>query len=90
MLDRGAENSWFQSPETWIEAGLMVSGIWVFVVHSLTAENPFVDLRIFRDFNFTLGSTFMLVMGITLFSGLALLPPSCRTSWAIPSSSPGS
>lgn len=75
MLDRGAENSWFQSPETWIEAGLMVSGIWVFVVHSLTAENPFVDLRIFRDFNFTLGSTFMLVMGITLFSGLALLPP---------------
>lgn len=75
MLDRGAENSWFQSTETWIELGLVISGFWVFIVHSLTAENPFVDLRIFKDSNFTLGSLFMLVMGITLFSGLALLPP---------------
>jgi DHA2 family multidrug resistance protein len=75
MLDRGAENSWFQSTETWIELGLVLSGIWVFVIHALTARRPFVDLRIFKDANFTLGSLFMMVMGITLFSGLALLPP---------------
>src|SRR3954470_2642041 len=75
LLDRGSENFWFESPETWIELGLVVSGIWVFVVHCLTAENPFIDLRIFKDLNFTLGSVFMFIVGITLFSGLALLPP---------------
>lgn len=75
LLDRGGENSWFQSPETWIELGLVITGLWVFIVHSLTAEQPFVDLRMFRDFNFSLASVLMLVMGITLFSGLALLPP---------------
>ncbi|HEY8576993.1 MAG TPA: DHA2 family efflux MFS transporter permease subunit [Devosia sp.] len=75
MLDRGAENSWFQSTETWIELGLVVSGLWVFIVHSVTASQPFVDLRMFKDFNFSLASIMMLVMGITLFSGLALLPP---------------
>jgi DHA2 family multidrug resistance protein len=75
MLDRGAENSWFDSPETWIELGLVISGLWVFVIHSLTAEHPFIDLRIFKDRNFTLGSVFMFTVGITLFSGLALLPP---------------
>ncbi|MCR6671453.1 DHA2 family efflux MFS transporter permease subunit [Devosia ginsengisoli] len=75
LLDRGAENSWFQSTETWLELGLVISGLWVFIVHSLTAEQPFVDLRMFKDFNFVLASVFMLVMGITLFSGLALLPP---------------
>ncbi|ODT79005.1 MAG: EmrB/QacA family drug resistance transporter [Pelagibacterium sp. SCN 64-44] len=75
MLDRGAENSWFQSAETWIELGLVVCGLWVFVIHSLTARSPFVDLRIFKDANFSLGSLFMAVMGVTLFSGLALLPP---------------
>ncbi|MDQ4465608.1 MFS transporter, partial [Streptococcus pyogenes] len=32
-------------------------------------------LRMFKDFNFSLASVMMLVMGITLFSGLALLPP---------------
>jgi DHA2 family multidrug resistance protein len=75
LLDRGAENFWFESPETWIELGLVISGLWVFVVHSLTAKTPFIDLRIFKDLNFTLGSLFMFIVGITLFSGLALLPP---------------
>lgn len=75
MLDRGAENSWFQSTETWIELGLVICGLWVFIVHSMTAKQPFVDLRMFKDFNFSLASVMMLVMGITLFSGLALLPP---------------
>ena len=75
LLDRGADNFWFESPETWIELGLVISGLWVFVTHSLTAENPFIDLRIFKDLNFTLGSVFMFIVGITLFSGLALLPP---------------
>ncbi|KQN77559.1 DHA2 family efflux MFS transporter permease subunit [Devosia sp. BK] len=75
MLDRGAENDWFQSIETWIELGLVITGIWVFLVHSLTAKQPFVDLKMFKDFNFSLASILMGVMGITLFSGLALLPP---------------
>jgi DHA2 family multidrug resistance protein len=75
MLDRGAENGWFESAETWFELGLVVAGMWVFIVHSLTAKMPFIDLRIFKDRNFTLGSIFMFVVGMTLFSGLALLPP---------------
>ncbi|MEP7241007.1 MAG: DHA2 family efflux MFS transporter permease subunit [Devosia sp.] len=75
LLDRGAENGWFESAETWLELGLVISGIWVFVVHCLTAANPFIDVRIFKDRNFSLGSIFMFIVGITLFSGLALLPP---------------
>ena len=75
MLDRGADNDWFNSGETWIELGLVITGFWVFISHSLTAKTPFIDLRIFRDRNFTMGSAFMFIVGITLFSGLALLPP---------------
>ncbi|MET3926068.1 DHA2 family efflux MFS transporter permease subunit [Devosia sp. 2618] len=75
MLDRGADNSWFQSTETWIELGLVLTGLWVFVVHCLTAKEPFIDVRMFRDLNFSLASILMFIVGITLFSGLALLPP---------------
>ena len=75
LLDRGADNGWFTATETWIELGLVITGFWVFIVHSLTAQTPFIDLRIFKDMNFTLGSVFMFIVGITLFSGLALLPP---------------
>jgi DHA2 family multidrug resistance protein len=75
LLDRGADNGWFEATETWIELGLVITGVWVFVVHCLTAEQPFIDLKIFKDLNFTMGSLFMLIVGVTLFSGLALLPP---------------
>ncbi len=75
LLDRGADNGWFSATETWVELGLVITGVWVFIVHSVTAEQPFIDLRIFKDLNFSLGSVFMFIVGITLFSGLALLPP---------------
>jgi DHA2 family multidrug resistance protein len=84
MLDRGADNFWFASVETWIELGLVISGLWVFIVHCLTAENPFIDIRIFKDRNFVLASVMMFVVGITLFSGLALLPPLLQTLMGYP------
>ena len=75
MLDRGADNAWFTATETWIELGLVITGLWIFVIHCLTAKEPFIDLRIFKDLNFSLASILMFIVGITLFSGLALLPP---------------
>ena len=75
MLDRGQAVGWLGSPETWIYIGLSISGLWVFIVHCLTADEPFIDLRMFADRNFSMGLLFIFVIGLTLFSGLALLPP---------------
>ena len=75
MLDRGADVGWFGATETWVYLGLLIAGLWVFIVHCATTEHPFVDLKIFRDRNFSMGLVFMFIIGITLFSGLALLPP---------------
>ena len=75
MLDRGQTAGWFEAPEIWIYLGLALSGLWVFLIHCWTAEHPFVDLKMFRDQNFATGLVFIFVVGITLFSGLALLPP---------------
>ena len=75
MLDRGADNDWFQATETWIELAFVIGGLWVYLIHSVTAESPFVDLRIFKDRNFALAALFMFLIGMTMFSALALLPP---------------
>jgi len=75
LLDRGAEIDWFSSSEAWIELGVCVGGLWMFIVHCLTAEQPFIDLKIFKDRNFAMGMVFIFIIGLTLFSGLALLPP---------------
>jgi DHA2 family multidrug resistance protein len=75
IFDRGSSAGWFESPEIWLYLGLAISGLWSFVVHCWTAENPFVDLKMFADRNFTSGLFFIFMIGITTFSGLALLPP---------------
>lgn len=75
VLDRGSQLGWFGSAEIWLYCGLAVSGFWIFIVHCATAENPFVDFAMFKDRNFSSGLLFIFLIGITTFSGLALLPP---------------
>jgi DHA2 family multidrug resistance protein len=75
MLDRGEQVDWFASPEIWIELCLAIAGLWVFTVHLLTGKNTFIDPKIFLDRNFATGLLFIFVIGIILFSSLALLPP---------------
>ena len=75
LLDRGAEIGWFDAVEAWIELGLTISGLWIFIVHCLTHHDPFIDLRMFKDRNLTMGLLFIFVIGLTMFSGLTLLPP---------------
>ncbi len=75
LLDRGEQQDWFQSTEIMIETGLAALGFYMFLAHSLTARHPFVDLTMFRDRNFAVCVAFIFVVGIVLFSTLALLPP---------------
>jgi len=75
MLDRGEQTDWFASPEIWIYLCLTIAGFWVFIVHLLMSKNTFIDPKIFVDRNFATGLVFIFVIGIVLFSSLALLPP---------------
>lgn len=74
MLDRGHRLDWFDSPEVVIEALLAVLAFWVFVAHSLTAERPFVDLKILGDRNFTIGLMLVFVLGMLSFTPMVLFP----------------
>jgi DHA2 family multidrug resistance protein len=53
MLDRGSTKDWFNSSEIIIEAALAGLGFYVFLVHMLTGEKPFIPPRIFKDFGFS-------------------------------------
>ncbi|WP_129791717.1 DHA2 family efflux MFS transporter permease subunit [Sphingosinicella sp. CPCC 101087] len=75
MLDRGEQVDWFESWEIWIEAGVAVSAAWMFVIHMLTSSRPLFEPQMFRDRNFSVGLAFMVVTGMMLLAGLALLPP---------------
>ncbi|MGN6374188.1 MAG: DHA2 family efflux MFS transporter permease subunit [Sphingomonas sp.] len=75
MLDRGQNQDWFSSLEIWIECVAAITFFYLFIVHTLTAENPFIDLALFKDRNFLFGSVMGFFLGVLIFSVLALLPP---------------
>ena len=75
MLDRGQVQDWFGSREIIIEAVLAGLGIYLFVVHLLTAEKPFLPPRVFADRNFTASLAVMFSVGMILLASSALLAP---------------
>ena len=79
MLDRGQDKDWFSSPEVITEAVLAGLGIYLFVVHLLTAERPFIAPRIFRDVNFAASLMMMFAVGVVLLATSALLAPWLQT-----------
>ena len=75
MLDRGQEQSWFESNEIIVEAILSLAGFYFFLSDALTSERPFIPLRIFRDWNFSIALIFMFLIGIILLATMALVTP---------------
>jgi len=74
MLDRGPSLDWFSATE--IRVYLIVAAIclWVFVIHTLTVENPFFDRRLAKDSNFVAATFFAMATALLMFSSIALLP----------------
>ena len=74
MLDRGPGQDWFDSKEIWIEAAAASIGLWVFLVQTLSAREPFFHRDLARDRNFVATTVFGFFVGALLFSSSALLP----------------
>ena len=75
MLDRGETKDWFASTEVITEAVLAGFGLYVFVVHLVTAKKPFITPRIFLDRNFAMALVVMFLVGMVLLATSALLAP---------------
>ena len=89
MLDRGEIKDWFSSGEIVIEAIVAAAAFYLFLVHTFTADKPFVRPALFRDRNFTTGTLFMAVVGLTLYASMALQPPFLQELMDYPVSTAG-
>jgi DHA2 family multidrug resistance protein len=74
VLEEGPSNDWFQDHLVLALTIVCVGGAVAFFYRVLTAEQPIVDLRAFKDRNFAAGCAFSFVMGVGLY-GLTYLYP---------------
>ncbi len=89
MLDRGQDQDWFGSREIIIEAVLAGLGLYLFVVHLMTAEKPFLSPRLFRDRNLSASLAVMFSVGMVLLASSALLAPWLQTLAGYPVATAG-
>jgi DHA2 family multidrug resistance protein len=74
-LDRGEQLGWLESNEIIAEIIVSIAGFYYFFAHSFTTDKPFIQFAIFKDRNFIGGCVFMTVIGLVLFSTMALASP---------------
>jgi len=74
-LDRGEQLGWLESNEIIAEFIISGVGFYYFFAHSFTTPSPFIQFALFKDRNFVTGCIFMTVMGLVLYSTMALASP---------------
>ncbi|HUC16662.1 MAG TPA: DHA2 family efflux MFS transporter permease subunit [Acetobacteraceae bacterium] len=75
LLDRGEQLDWFSSREIIMEGIVAGLAFYLFLVHTFTADKPFLRPALFKDRNFAAGTLFVAIVGLTYYASLALQPP---------------
>ncbi len=74
VLDKGKELDWFSSSFIVILSIVAVIGFAAFLIWELTAENPIVNLKIFRHRGFAVGVTTLSLTFGAFFASVVLIP----------------
>ncbi|MCG8559051.1 MAG: DHA2 family efflux MFS transporter permease subunit [Hyphomicrobiales bacterium] len=75
VLSRGQRLDWFDSPEIVIETFLAVLAFYIFIAHSLTARQPFLNLKLLLNRDYAVGLALVGIFGMLNFTPMVLLPP---------------
>ena len=74
LLDRGQQLDWFSSTEICIEAVAVAFFLYLFVVQTLTARKPFIELKLFADPNFLFCCILGFFIGVLVYGVQSVLP----------------
>jgi MFS transporter, DHA2 family, multidrug resistance protein len=74
LLDKGQQEDWFASPAMTALAITAALCLVIFVIWELRHPHPIVNLSVFKNRNFAVGTVLITIMGIVLFGTTALLP----------------
>jgi DHA2 family multidrug resistance protein len=74
VLDKGQEADWFAAPWICWTAAISTLALICFVIRELTDREPIVQLRVFLDRNFAVGTLITCMYGFVLYGATAMLP----------------
>ncbi|BDU78125.1 DHA2 family efflux MFS transporter permease subunit [Mesoterricola sediminis] len=74
FLNRGDRYDWFESTFIQVFAGTAFLGLALFIWRSFTAENPLVDLRVFKLREFSSGMILIFLASFGMYGAFVCLP----------------
>ena len=79
LLDKGQEDDWFGS--RFITTLVIISALSLIalVIWELYSKNPVIDVRLFKNLNYTGACVMIFMLGVLLFSSLVLMPQFLQT-----------
>jgi DHA2 family multidrug resistance protein len=89
VLSRGQRLDWYDSTEIWISTVVAILSFYVFLSHSLTARDTFLNLGHFRDRNYAIGCVLVTLYGMLNFAPIVLMPPLLQQHAGFPDSAIG-
>jgi MFS transporter, DHA2 family, multidrug resistance protein len=84
ILDRGQQVDWFAAPWLGWFTFISVSCLIIFVIWEFRTPEPIVNLRVFANRNFLVGTTLIFMVGLVLYSAITLLPLYLQTLMGYP------
>lgn len=72
-LKEAPQNGWLSATVVALIGSSMVAGA-LFIARTLASKEPLVQLRMFRDQNFMLGSALSFILGVGLYGSVYLMP----------------
>ncbi len=79
VLDKGQEDDWFGSGRIEFLAAIAAACLVAVVIRELVVRNPVVNLRLYRDRNFSLANGMIFCLGFVLSGSTVLLPQFLQT-----------
>src|SRR3546814_16955949 len=80
LLDKGKDADWFASSFIVVLAIVALVGFIVFLIWELGEEHPIIDLSLFKNRNFAVG-TLVFCLGYAVFFGPVVLQPLWMQTW---------
>ena len=79
VLDKGQEDDWFGSGRIQFLVAVAVVCLIAVIIRELVVKNPVVDLRLYRERNFSLSHILIFCLGFVLAGSTVLLPQFLQT-----------
>ena len=86
IMDRGHRLDWFESSEIILLTTTLAVCFFIFLVHTATADKPFINPALFLDRNFTVGLLLVFIYGMLNVTPTVMFPPFLQNLKGFPDS----